>query len=242
VNQGAIRWGSSISRQLFDMNSRKPASSSQARSAGNRKGGDKTPPVAPTKAETAQFPPFAGLTLEDIHLPASRKACRSAVEEIFAAGKAGFDTEAKPTFRVGQKSDGPHLVQFALTSKAYLFQLHQSECEKAVSDLIKSETLLKVGFGLKNDRGQIRNRLGISLNQVLDLDQAFRKLGYRGQIGVRGAVGALLGQGFRKSKSITTSNWAASELRRSQLLYAANDAYAALKILEALEEQGLLER
>ncbi|MEM7602165.1 MAG: 3'-5' exonuclease [Verrucomicrobiota bacterium] len=196
--------------------------------------------MAPTKAESALLPPFAGLALDSIHLPATPSDCDTAVEEILVAGTAGFDTEAKPTFRVGQKSDGPHLVQFALTNKSYLFQLHRSECEKAVSALIESETLLKVGFGLKNDRGQIRNRLGISLNHVLDLDQIFRKLGYKGQIGVRGAVGALLGQGFKKSKSITMSNWAASELRDSQLLYAANDAFAALKVVEALEERGLL--
>ena len=133
-------------------------------------------------------------------------------------------------------------MQFALADKAYIFQLHRSECEKVVADLIESKEILKVGFGLKNDHGQIRSRLGIALNHVLDLDQIFRKLGYRGQIGVRGAMGALLKQGFKKSKSITTSNWAESELRSAQLLYAANDAYAALKIMEALEAEGHLER
>jgi ribonuclease D len=44
----------------------------------------------------------------------------------------------------------------------------------------------------------------------------------------------LLQLSFPKSKSITTSNWAAQELTPNQLRYAANDAYAALKIMEAL--------
>ncbi len=199
-------------------------------------------PVAPTKTETALLPPFAGLSPERILVPTNGAECERAGNEIFAAACAGFDTEAKPTFRVGEKSGGPHVVQFALTDKAYIFQLHRSECEQVVSDLIASKEVLKVGFGLKNDHGQIRSRLGITLNHVLDLDQVFRKLGYRGQIGVRGAMGALLKQGFKKSKSITTSNWAVPELRTSQLLYAANDAFAALKIMEALEEEGHLER
>jgi hypothetical protein len=99
-----------------------------------------------------------------------------------------------------------------------------------------------VGFGLKNDRGQIRSRLGITLNHALDLDQVFRKQGYGGQIGVRGAIGVMLKLGFKKSKSITTSNWASLELRPNQLRYAANDAFAALKIMEALKAEGLLER
>ena len=172
----------------------------------------------------------------------TKAECKDAAEEILTAGLGGFDTEAKPTFRVGEKSDGPHVVQFALTDKAFIFLLHRSECQKAAADLIASKHVLKVGFGLKNDHGQIRSRLGITLNHVLDLDQIFRKQGYRGQIGVRGAIGALLNQGFRKSKSTTTSNWAAHELTPKQLLYAANDAFAALKIMEALQREGHLER
>ncbi len=198
--------------------------------------------MAPTKSETGLLPAFPGLSADQIHVPGTRAECQDAADEILAAGIGGFDTEARPTFKVGQKSDGPHVVQFALTDKAFLFQLHRSECEKVAANLIASERVLKVGFGLKNDRGQIRNRLGISLNHVLDLDQVFRQMGYRGQIGVRGAMGALLNLGFKKSKSITTSNWALRELRPAQLLYAANDAFAALKIMEALQTEGHLER
>jgi ribonuclease D len=73
--------------------------------------------------------------------------------------------------------------------------------------------------------------LGVTLSAVLDLDTVFRK----GHIGVRAAVGAVLQRDFRKSKRITTSNWAAEGLTPAQLLYAANDAFAALQVMEALE-------
>jgi ribonuclease D len=76
--------------------------------------------------------------------------------------------------------------------------------------------------------------LGVTLRAILDLDHVFRKRGYIGQIGVRGAVGAVLKQNFRKSKRVTTSNWAAPDLTPKQLLYAANDAFAALRVMEAL--------
>lgn len=214
----------------------RPASeqpSDRAKERGNR-------PTAPTKAETALLPPFEGLALEQIHLPRSEKECREAEAAILAAGRAGFDTEARPTFRAGQKSDGPHVVQFALPEAAYIFQLQHSSAETTCARLLASRKVLKVGFGLKNDKGQIRDRLGITLTHVLDLDQTFRQLGYRGKIGVRGAMGALLKLGFKKSKSVTTSNWAQPKLRANQLLYAANDAYAALVILQALEDKGLL--
>jgi hypothetical protein len=192
-------------------------------------------PVAPTKAETALLPPFRGLRQEAIYVPGTKAECEAAAAEILAAGVAGFDTEARPTFKAGEKSSGPHVVQFALTDRAFIFQLHRKECSRVSADLIACETLLKVGFGLKNDHGQIRSRLGVELRAVLDLDQVFRKRGYRGQIGVRAAMGALLKKSFSKSKSMTTSNWASEKLTPRQLLYAANDAYAALKIMEALK-------
>jgi len=195
----------------------------------------KTHPVAPTKDETALLPRFGGLSQDQIHLPQSREECEAAAREILAAGVAGFDTEAKPTFKVGEKSNGPHVVQFALTDRAFIFQLHGKDCLKTVGDLIASDQVLKVGFGLKNDHGQIRSRLGVQLKPVLDLDNIFRKKGYRGQMGVRAAMGAVLHLNFPKSKTVTKSNWAAKQLTPRQLLYAANDAYAALKIMEALD-------
>jgi len=192
-------------------------------------------PIAQTKAETALLHPFSGLSPDRIHVPKTKTECDAAADEILAAGVAGFDTEAKPTFRVGEKSGGPHVVQFALTDKAFIFQLHHRDCLRVAAGLIESDHVLKVGFGLKNDHGQIRNRLGVKPNAVLDLDHIFRKRGYPGQIGVRAAMGAVLHLGFPKSKAITTSNWAAAELTPRQLRYAANDAFAALKIMEALD-------
>lgn len=228
-------------RRRRSTSSTPPAPSTDAGPGKPEKVNDETRPVAPTKAETALLPAFPGVSPDRIHVPKTTAGCQAAADEIFAAGVTGFDTEAKPTFKAGEKSGGPHVVQFALTDKAFIFQLHRTQCQKVAADIIASKRVLKVGFGLKNDHGQIRNRLGIKLTHVLDLDQIFRKLGYRGQIGVRGAMGALLNLSFPKSKSVTTSNWAAAELTPRQLLYAANDAFAALKIMEALEQEGHLD-
>jgi ribonuclease D len=194
--------------------------------------------IAQTKAETALLEPFQGLPLECIHLPKTVEAIGRAGREIEESGVAGFDTESKPTFNAGEKSRGPHVVQFALRDRAFIFQLHRPECRALVSDLLQSERVLKVGFGLRNDRGQIRSSLGVTLRAILDLDHVFRKRGYKGQIGVRAAIGAVLKQSFRKSRRVTTSNWAASDLTPAQLLYAANDAFAALRVMEAMGLNG----
>lgn len=199
--------------------------------AARRKG----PSVALTKAETTLLPPFAGLTLDCILVPKTQAECEAAAQAILAAGVAGFDTESKPSFKAGEKNTGPHVVQFALADRAFIFQLRHGDCLRVAADLIASARVLKVGFGLRNDHGQIRNRMGVQLQNVIDLDHVFRKKGYRGQIGVRAAMGAVLARSFPKSKSTTTSNWAANELSPRQLLYAANDAFAALKIKDALD-------
>jgi ribonuclease D len=62
---------------------------------------------------------------------------------------------------------------------------------------------------------------------VLELNHVFRERGYRKDMGVKGAVAVLFGQRFAKSKKAATSNWASPRLSEAQLLYAANDAWAA---------------
>jgi len=191
--------------------------------------------IAPSKAETALLPPFPGLPIERIAVPKSRAEFASAFDEIMAFGRAGFDTESKPTFSVGEVSEGPHVVQFALGDKAYIFQPQRPEGQPFLMALLESDKLLKVGFGLQSDRGQIHAKLGANLQSVLDLNSLFRKMGYNNSMGLLAAVGVVFNQNFPKSKKTTTSNWAAAELSDKQLLYAANDAYAALKVLDALK-------
>ena len=190
--------------------------------------------TAPTKAEIALLEPFAGLTLERIHVPTTTEEFASATAEIKAAGIVGFDTESKPTFVTGDVSEGPHVVQFALHDKAYLFQLHRAEGHPFLIELLQSDQLIKVGFGLKSDRGHIFAKLGVHFNAVVDLNTVFSMDGYHKEMGVRGAVGLVLNQRFAKARHVTTSNWSQPQLTPQQLLYAANDAYAALKVLEAL--------
>lgn len=178
--------------------------------------------------------PFVGLTLERIHVPTNTEAFSNAAAEIHAAGIVGFDTESKPTFTVGEVSEGPHLAQFALSDRAYLFQLHYPEGLPFLIELLQSEKIIKVGFGLQSDSAHIYTKLGIRMSGVVDLNTVFSMKGFRKQIGVSTAVAVVLNQRFAKSKRITTSNWSEPELSSQQLLYAANDAYAALKVLEAL--------
>lgn len=190
--------------------------------------------LTPSKAESALLEPFIGLPMERIYVPVSAVDFAQATAAIKAAGVAGFDTESKPVFDRGVVSDGPHVVQFALENCAFLFQPHRPECRPFLAELLQSQAVLKVGFDLKSDRGQIHAKLGVALGAVLDLNLVFRADGHRNTTGVRAAVALVFNQKFHKSKAVTTSNWSVHTLSPKQLLYAANDAYAALCVLTKL--------
>ena len=69
---------------------------------------------------------------------------------------------------------------------------------------------------------------------VVELNTVFRARGYRKDMGVKGAVAVLFNRRFIKSKKAATSNWANARLTEAQLVYAANDAWAALRVFNAL--------
>jgi len=201
-------------------------------------------PRLPVPAPEAirELPPFPGIDPGRIRLVASRDEARLAHASLARQTHLGFDTESRPTFVRGERSEGPHVVQFATLEEAWVFQLGADGVGEVVASLITSAAVTKVGFGLDGDRTQIRGKLGIEPVAVLDLDTVFRALGYRRSIGVKAAVAVLFNRRLVKSKRIGTSNWANRRLDERQLQYAANDAWAAIQVHAALVRAGQLER
>lgn len=188
----------------------------------------------PGKDQIDLLDPFERLGLDRIRLVSSAREAQKACAELSAEVHLGFDTESRPTFRVGEASDGPHVVQLATTEQAWVFQLHDGGCRGAVAELLASPGLIKAGFGLGDDRKRITAKLGVEPAGVLELNTVFRQRGYRKDMGVRAAVAVLFNRRFLKSKKAATSNWSAPQLTQAQLLYAANDAWAAIRVFHAL--------
>jgi ribonuclease D len=192
-------------------------------------------PYTPDKVQIAALEAFERLPLSRIELVATRAQAERAIEALAGASVLGFDTESKPTFAKGEVSDGPHIVQLATLEQAWVFQLHDPACRAATAGLLETNAAKKVGFGLGDDLRRIRGKLGVETQGVVDLNHLFRARGYRKDMGVRTAVALLFARRFMKSGKASTSNWAARELSESQLLYAANDAWAAVRVFEALD-------
>ena len=188
----------------------------------------------PDKEQINLLDAFDRLDLHQIQMVTTADQAASALQALQGEKVLGFDTESKPTFAKNEASTGPHIVQLSTLQKAWIFQLEDAQCRRAVGQLLESPHIVKAGFGLGDDKKRITYKLGVDLQGVLDLNAVFRAKGYRKDMGVRGAVAVLFNKRFIKSKKASTSNWANPQLTEAQIIYAANDAYAAMRVFAEL--------
>lgn len=188
----------------------------------------------PDKEHINLLESFDRLGLGQIQLVATAEQAKLALHALQDEKALGFDTESKPTFAKNEASTGPHIVQLSTLHKAWIFQLEDAECRRAVGLLLEAPHIIKAGFGLGDDKKRITYKLGVNLQGVLDLNTVFHANRYRKDMGVRGAVAVLFNKRFIKSKKASTSNWANPNLTEAQMIYAANDAYAAMRVYAAL--------
>jgi ribonuclease D len=184
--------------------------------------------------EAATLPAYAGLTVAQVTVVTSRAAAAAARAVLEQADALGFDTESRPTFIRGELSSGPHLVQLATDEHCFLYQVDHLHALDALDDLgalLASPRLVKAGFGLGDDLRRLASKCGIACAGTVDLAQRLRN--GRNAVGVKTAVADLLGQQLQKSKKVATTNWASRMLSERQILYAANDAHAALCVYRA---------
>jgi ribonuclease D len=188
----------------------------------------------PDNDAIALLPAYTRLGLDGITRVANAEQAAQAWSTLRQHTVWGFDTESRPTFHKDQVSDGPHVLQLATADHAWVIQLHDPAVRQTVAAWLADPAYLKAGFGLGDDTKRLLRKLGVAPQGVLELNAVFRALGYRREMGVKGAVAVLFGQRFAKSKKAATSNWSVANLSESQVLYAANDAWAAGNVYAAL--------
>lgn len=181
------------------------------------------------------LPAYPGIALEQVMLVRTAADAQRAYQAMRLADFLGFDTESKPIFFKGQASDGPHLIQLATDDQAYLFPVaHLAAADAAaiitvLKALLESPTIVKLGFGLRDDNQRLRAKFNIEPCAVLDLSRVMRVNKHQ-EMGAKAAVAKYLGMTLKKSKKISTSNWASARLSERQIQYAADDAQVALLV------------
>jgi ribonuclease D len=162
----------------------------------------------------------------------SRNEVNRAVEQLGRESVLGFDTETRPAFKKGQKYL-PALLQLATAEQVYLFQLNRIGMPDSLVSILADPAIVKAGVSLSYDLRELKKLTMFNEAGFVGLGRMSRDRGVINN-GLRGLAAVVLG--LRISKTAQTSNWAKEELTRSQIVYAATDAWVGrelyLKLLE----------
>ena len=113
----------------------------------------------------------------------------------------GFDSEQKPTFKKGQADNGVCLIQLATKEKCYLIQIKQIKNLKPLIDFLEDDKIIKIGTGLKGDSVALFKQFNLRLKSTIDLEDIFKKLSSKNQIGAKKAASIILNEKLQKSKN-----------------------------------------
>ena len=146
----------------------------------------------------------------------------------------GFDTESRPVFSPGQRSNGVALLQLSGPRKAYLFRLQTLGMRRSLCALLANENIIKVGAAALDDIRGLQRLHGFKAAGFIDLQKIAWEWGIRDKSVKKLAANIL---GCRISKAQQLSNWEAQTLTEAQCRYAATDAWVCremyLKLLES---------
>ena len=173
----------------------------------------------------------------DICLVRTPRELEVAREDLMQEAFVGFDTETRPSFRVGE-SHPPCLVQAATARRVYLFRLLQESDFHVPAELVEKADTLKVGIGLVDDIRALQKLRPLEYRGMLDLGSVARSHGFT-QTGVRNLAGLFLK--MRITKGTKTSNWAAPSLTTAQIVYAATDAWICRELFIRFQGFGMIQ-
>ena len=157
----------------------------------------------PTKEQVSRLPLYVGLSLADIDIIETELDAVNALKELETEICLGFDTESKPIFRKGQTSPGPTLIQLATATKAFLFPTKFPFAISTAKAILCNPNIQKVGFGLKGDKKELRNKLSIDIVNTQDLSVELKNLvGDKDLIGARVAVAMVLKSRLGKGRGL----------------------------------------
>jgi len=161
---------------------------------------------------------------------------RFAIENIMTEQILGFDTESKPSFKKGINNP-PSVLQLATEESVFIFQLSESFFPSDLHKILSSAKIIKTGVAIKDDVIGLNRISQFDPAGFIDLGEISKKLGLQTH-GLQNLAANLLG--FRISKTMQRSNWGRKKLSKSQILYAATDAWVSREVHLQLKKLKLL--
>jgi ribonuclease D len=172
----------------------------------------------------------------EVRVVAAAHELAPAMADLLQETVVGFDTETRPSFRVGE-SYPPSLAQVATGRAVYLFQVQRQDIAAAVAEMLAEKRIVKAGVGLAYDLQALKKVIQFTEKSIVDLGTVATRHGLK-QTGVRNLTGLFLG--FRIPKGTKTSNWSRPRLSAQQITYAATDAWACRELYLRFRELELI--
>ena len=154
------------------------------------------------------------------------EACRY----LSAQSQIGFDTESRAVFQKGVVNKIA-LLQLSTDERCYLFRLCRIRLEKAILKILESPNVRKIGLATHGDIKELFTLRKFRARNFVDLQDIVGDYGIK-ELGLTKISGIVLGQ--RVAKAQRLSNWEATQLTESQLIYAATDAWVCSRIYDKL--------
>jgi len=173
----------------------------------------------------------------EINLINNDRELEIAVQALQREKVLGFDTETRPTFRKGQFYPLA-LLQLAAPKSVYLFQLRDLKSLELLSPILSDAETIKAGVAIHDDIKKLKELCDFQPAGFLELSSISQKLGIV-NTGLRSLFAIFLNS--RVSKGAQVSNWSRRQLTKSQINYAATDAWVSLRLYQRFEELNLLD-
>ncbi|WP_329903198.1 3'-5' exonuclease [Porphyromonas pogonae] len=165
-----------------------------------------------------------------IHVIDTIDKAEEAVKKLEKSSIIGFDSETKPCFQKGCRTE-VSLLQLCDMTDCYLFRLNITGIPDSLIRLLENHHILKIGLSIKDDFTALRRKRVFEPGGFVELQRLCPAYGIK-DASLQKIYAIIFGE--RISKSQRLSNWEAAELTTSQQLYAALDAWACLRIFKEL--------
>lgn len=164
----------------------------------------------------------------EIVLVDSQEKAKMAANILSGYPIIGFDTETRPSFKKGVVNQ-VSLLQLSTKNQAFLFRTNHIGLPPEIVDILVNPGIIKPGVAIRDDIKGLQVIRKFKPAGFVELQDYAKDLGIQ-DFSLKKMVAIVLG--FRISKTQQLSNWEADYLSEAQMIYAATDAWTALKIYE----------
>ena len=162
----------------------------------------------------------------------TEKEVQQAIKHLSSFPVIGFDTETRPVYKKGTVR-GAALMQLSTQDTCFLIRLNLVGFPPCLIEFLSNPQIQKIGLSLRDDFLSMNRRVSVEPKGFVDLQQLVPQHGFA-DISLQKIYAILFQKKISKRQRLT--NWEAEILTDAQKKYAALDAWACLKIYDALQQ------